>query len=621
MNLDEETIRKLRRLLRETTALVYCAGVPVGTAFFITEDLLLTCAHVVDGEDVEIQPYRHDRRRPATLVKPDNPEPDLALLHCPLHGAVPSPCVVLGETLDSYDCLVAGYPRGDDGELAAETLRVGVRSRNSPVGAPLELVLEPGQIITEGMSGGPVVSTATGAVVGIIRTSKNLEDPVGGGAIPISLAAEAFGQVREAQSKETLAMIRWRDILGEDNWRRLGRRWAFRNEIDLWVTGSQTGWQVRIDMPSGLPIPHAGPELGVRVAEAIFRWAQRRHVRGKEEVVLLGQLLARALFPDPVPARLAELAHADELAVRLHIPQGNKLGDIPWELAADPFAEFAADPPRFLAVDKPFLFTRVIDDKPAGSAGLVTTPTAGRLVLGVVAQPATWVYSGAHGPVSDAAEEWTSELQKNVADAHLTFVPLTSPTLGDLFRVLSSGRRYDVLHYMGTGRRHPDTDEAQLMFVDEDGEEGRGWEDVHEILALAAGAGVRLVVLQLLVPPEKPEFSQLTYSMLGDVVPGAVDAAVLTNLPVHPRQCQVFNAEFYRSLGLGHTVESAVREARLQLRHAKPSGDHAGFGWFTIVTGRNGAGRLVSPPAKDLTAPGARQTLPGDDPAERRAGL
>lgn len=610
MDLDEETIKKLRRMLPETTALVYSAGVPVGTAFFISADLLLTCAHVVDGEEVDgeevaIQPYQRDCR-PATVVKPDNPEHDLALLRSPLKGARPSPCAVLGEMLDSYDCLVAGYPRGDDGRLAARVLRVGVSPRTSPAGVPLELVLEPGQIITEGMSGGPVVSTETGTVIGVVRTSKNLEDPVGGGAIPISQAAEAFRQVREAQTGESLAMIRWRDILGQEKWARLHRPWAIGEQIDLLVKGSRNGWEVQIRLPSGKTIPHAGPALGERVAEAIFHWAQRRHMRGKDEVALLGQLLARALFPDPIPSDLAALGRADELLVRLHMPPGNDLGDIPWELTADPFSRFSGSLPRFLAAEPEFVFTRVVD-QPAAPSDRTLAPMTGGSVLGVVAQPTTWTYSGAYGPGPDSAEQWTAELQHNVVAARFTFTPLAPPTLGNLFQVLHDGR-YDVLHYMGTGRREPNNGEGQLVFVDEAGDVQ--WEDVHEVLDLAVHAGVRLVVLELLLPPEKPELSQLTYSKLGNVVPGTVDAAVLTNLPVHPHQCKEFNAGFYRSLGRGRTVESAAQEARLQLKHAKPVGDAAGFGWFTVVTGRN-TPVVLAPPEPDPTVIGTRQTLPG----------
>ena len=47
MPLRDDVIRRLETLLPETTALVYVDGKPNGTAFFITEDLLLTCGHVV----------------------------------------------------------------------------------------------------------------------------------------------------------------------------------------------------------------------------------------------------------------------------------------------------------------------------------------------------------------------------------------------------------------------------------------------------------------------------------------------------------------------------------------------------------------------------------------------
>ncbi len=44
MTLDSEVLDKLRRLLKDTTALVLADDEPYGTAFFISDELLLTCA-------------------------------------------------------------------------------------------------------------------------------------------------------------------------------------------------------------------------------------------------------------------------------------------------------------------------------------------------------------------------------------------------------------------------------------------------------------------------------------------------------------------------------------------------------------------------------------------------
>ena len=145
-----------------------------------------------------------------------------------------------------------------------------------------------------------MVSTETGTVVAIVRTSKDTQDALGGGAIPVSLAAEAFPEeVGELLDSEIPAMIQWRDALGRDNWeQRLGRSWSIANHIDVWIDGDRMHWDVRLDPAGGHDVPHEGPGLCNGIAKAIFHWARRRQ-RGIE-VALLGQLLASALFPQDI---------------------------------------------------------------------------------------------------------------------------------------------------------------------------------------------------------------------------------------------------------------------------------------------------------------------------------
>ncbi len=623
MALDDDTIRQLREvLLRQTTALVYHEGRPIGTAFFISEDLLLTCAHVAVAQTVTIQPFGRVCR-PATVVqRAAEPKTDLALLRSSLGDAEPSPCVVLGTRLDTYDCLVAGYPLGSPEAPGSQVLKVAGHPSTSPAGVDLILVLGPGQIITWGMSGGPVVNTGSGTVVAIVRTSKDPTNALGGGAIPISLAAREFEQVRVALRKESLAMVPWRDVLGKEIWeRQLRRFWHIGKRIDLWLSGGWNKWKVEIELASGVVTPlHEGPNFGEKVAEAIFHWAQRRYMRGTEEVALLGHLLARALCPDPLPAPLRALRRADDILVRLHIDPGNNpgndLGDIPWELTADPFSPFSRDT-RFLAADRSFQFIRVVhkedtsaEQSPPG-APPEPTPGASVAVLGAVPRPPKkWEYAdipGSHGgePYSwPDADTVCADLQNSVAGDGFTFDLLEPPTPGALQRALGTGR-YDVFHYMGTGRREADG-RAQIAFVDENGHVW--WEDVHDILREVADAGVRLVVLELMLAPKNVDLPQLTYSKLGDVIPGTVEAAVLTNLPVHPDLCRTFNREFYKVLRQGESIEKATQEARYQLRHEKPVEDAAGFGWFTVVTSSELSGTwLITPLSQDRFVIGTQQ--------------
>ena len=609
MALSDKVIRSLRNLVCETTALVSVNGEPNGTAFFITEDLLLTCGHVVPVENVTIQPYLRNSRPAVVKGRAD---PDLALLHSPPDNGGSSPCVILGQGLDSSDCLVACYPSLESAAPGCEVREAKVHPRTDlNTGSPQILVIDPGQNVTWGMSGSPVISTATGTVVAIVRSSRGTEDSLGGGAIPVSLAAEAFLQVREALAGESLAMIRWRDVLGPDNWQRLGKSWPIANRIDLWIKGDHMHWDVRLRPAGGHDIPHKGPDLYDGIAKAIFLWAQRRHVRGTDEVRLLGQLLARALFPSDMPPELRALSAAASLLICLHVEKperpGNDLADIPWELAADPFSD---DLDRFLAADRPFQFIRIVADHAEQVPGPVPKPPGNVRVLTMVAQPADWKHRDIPTP-SGGRHPWPTAIAMRarvnaaIRRSGLDVTSLVPATRGNMQDELRA-ETYDVLHYIGAGQQADGRPE--ILFVDDSEPESEleEWADVHSVLNDATRAGVRFVVLELMLPPEDKDFQQLTYSAFGDVVTGTVMAVVLTNLAVYPDQCQVFDGEFYRSLGGGASIEEAVQEARGKLNADQPTGDAAGFGWFTVVTGRQTGIRLVAPELRDPNVPSPR---------------
>jgi hypothetical protein len=607
MALGEGIIGRLKEVLRETTALVFVDRQPVGTAFFISDELLLTCAHVVQGQAVEIWPYER-KRRPAQIIRKS--DSDLALLRSLPGNAEPSPCVVLGQISYPGRCFVAGYPRAYGDARGSEVFDVSVYMSKDLMGGDQTLVIEPGPIITWGMSGGPVVSAYSGAVIGVVRTSKDPQDALGGGAIPISRAAEAFSEVEDALQKPTSAIRAWRDVLGRDNWQRLGMSWNTEDRIDLHVSGALTRWVIRIEQDAKLKVRLGGGNLGEEVAEAIFHWARRRHARGPEEVALLGRLLGSALFPRAVRRHLVKASLADSVLVRLHVEEDNILADIPWELAVVPLPGNGEDV-RFLAEDRSLRFARVVD-KPDNSFPPVI-PKSQASVLLVVAQPPGWKHKNVLGPHGGTPDRWPSQdtmrkLFSNSIDAKVfTVGQPRSPGQGSLHHELEKayeeGRPYDVLHYIGTG--HQENGKASIVFVGDHGQER--WEDVRNVLDAAARFRVRLIVVELMLPPEDHDLQQLSHRAFRKLIRGSVEAAVLTNLPVHPEQCEIFNSKFYESLGRGETVETAAQLARRDLYYDKPVGDAAGFGCFSIVTGPQSDIRLVSPRQQDPTVRGAQQ--------------
>ena len=616
IKLSPATIERLKDLLRDATALVFVDDRPVGTAFFISDDLLLTCEHVATGSAVAIRPVGRQVRRAEVIARDES---DLALLRSPrVAGELPT-CVVLDRTLYRGDCFVAGFPREDGQPPGLEIFDVLAYPRTGMGGDDEVFQIEAGKIVTWGMSGGPVVSARSGAVIGIIRTSKDPTDALGGGAIPISRAAEAFGQVAQVMTESIPAMVPWRDALGRDHWQLLGKKsWNTEAHIDLWVSGGRQSWLISVAQATGSGPARTGVDLGEEVAVAIFHWAQRRHTRGVDEVELLGRLLASALFPQSAAQHLGVAKHTDRIVVRLHVEEGNDLADIPWELTAVPRERPAVpgEKGRFLAADPQFRFVRVVD-RP--STPVAPKSPASITVLAAVAQPAGWQFPRVHGlyksepyPWPDAARMGT-RLREVIERNGFKVDPPRSLRYSDVRDALEvnahQGRPYDVLHYMGTGQLGADG-KALITFLDDD--DGESWEDVSNVLETARRTGVRLVVLELMLPPTDRNYQPFTLRALGDVVGGSVKAAVLTNLPVHPLQCHTFNDRFYDELKNGESVAAAVQGARNKVMYDKPVEDAAGFGWFTIVTGPQSDFSLVSLPPKDPTMSGARQQTAAD---------
>ncbi|RZU75498.1 trypsin-like peptidase [Micromonospora kangleipakensis] len=590
MALPANTVSKLTGVLKSCTALVLIDGNPRGTAFFISENQILTCQHVVKNRDeVDVRPYRRKVRKARVVAREPETGLDLALLEVsPDPDEDSQPCVLLDERLDEADYYLAGYPKEIGLEPGLEVFKVAGHPRETSAGALQQLQLEAGKQVTWGLSGGPVLNTATGAVTAVVRSAKDPLGALGGGAIPISRATEAFEQVRQVVKEPPLAVRKWRDALGRNLWQQLGRGWDMHARVDLMVSGARNKWCITTD-PTGSPGQYiTGRDLGDDVTEAMFRWAQRRRISAREEVDLLGRLLAGALFPSTVASHLKILGNADEVLVRLHLDQDTNLADIPWELAAVPGQE-----KKFLAANPRYRFVRVVDEAEPPAAPVADA--AQIRVLGVVALPPRWkfptIYEERPYEWPDVTDVW-GRLRESIGGAGFELVQLTDAEPFELRNDLETGS-FDVLHYVGVGRIGKNG-QAQLSMVD--AVEGDGtWQNVDEVLAWAAVGGVRMVLLEFTLPPADQVAEAVSPSALGEMIQGSISAVVFTRFPVHPRQFQSFNRGFYRHLGRGESVETAVQLGRGMLEQNKFVEDAACFGWFTLVTGPQSDIRLVQP--------------------------
>lgn len=454
MSLDDTTQQALKELLRDCTANVQVDGASKGTAFFLSNTLLLTCHHVVDGRDeVDVVPSGRKARR-ATVVQP-NPgkQADLALLRVEIVDSEEAPPSVLIQTpvLIEGDYFVAGFPREQGEEAGLEAFTVKGHRRDGQDGSVDVLELQAGKQITFGMSGGPVLSLDHGAVVGVTRKSKDTEAALGGGAVPMSKATEAYPEVAQLLSDPPVAVRRWRDTLGPTQWQLLtALPWEMTKHIDLVLTGSRNKWCIKSEVTPEDGELLSAPNLGDDLTDAMFRWAQRRRLSGRAEVNLLGRLLAKALFPAAVSSDLKVLGQADQVTVRLHIGRDRDLADIPWEFAGVPDRAEA-----FLAADPHFRFLRVDDQarpRPLPPVG------NGINVLGVICLPEQWEFPELR--YGESRYTWpkttsiTRGLGSHFAANPYAFKPMVNPTIAELRKELEEGS-YDVLHYVGVVTSRP----------------------------------------------------------------------------------------------------------------------------------------------------------------------
>ena len=205
----EHSSYDLLELMRRCTVRV-TQGSGHGTGFFVAPGFLLTCAHVVEAAHTHASPVevRWDQRswRAQIVTFLANPYPDLALLH--IEDVQDNPCVYLhrdvnvGHDLYSYG-YTDDYPNGDSATFAYE----GPTGTEQPL-----LKLKAGQA-RPGLSGAPLLNLRTGAVCGIVRTSRDRESDLGGRAVPtaaiLSLLSELVTQQQQFHQRDT----RWLDCL------------------------------------------------------------------------------------------------------------------------------------------------------------------------------------------------------------------------------------------------------------------------------------------------------------------------------------------------------------------------------------------------------------------------
>lgn len=172
------------------------SGDKVGTGFFVSPGLILTCAHVIaEQEPLTIRWNNHAYPgEVAALLKP--PDPDLALVR--ITGIVPDhPCTYFVADTRLHDPLFSygytdEYPNGDSATFKYEG--ASADSNNQVL-----LKLKQGQA-RPGLSGAPLLNERTGGVCGVVKRSRDKSTDLGGRAVGITLALSQWPTLLESNN-------------------------------------------------------------------------------------------------------------------------------------------------------------------------------------------------------------------------------------------------------------------------------------------------------------------------------------------------------------------------------------------------------------------------------------
>ncbi|BCL84662.1 hypothetical protein ccbrp13_71270 [Ktedonobacteria bacterium brp13] len=185
-----------------------------GTGFFVAPGLILTCSHVVDlawQTKSTVDVYKNGQKiADAHIVQfREIQYPDVALLQIP---QIDHPCVFLDQEINLGDELyIYGYtpaqPNGDSLTLDYE----GPGDSQHPL-----LKLKKGQALP-GMSGSPLLNLRTGKVCGILRSTRDEDTDMGGGAVPILTVLQEFPGLLKMQQQFHQTNTQWLSLLPSPN--------------------------------------------------------------------------------------------------------------------------------------------------------------------------------------------------------------------------------------------------------------------------------------------------------------------------------------------------------------------------------------------------------------------
>ncbi|MEU6896308.1 serine protease [Streptomyces sp. NPDC046557] len=218
MAADDEAWRRRDELNRLAVGQVVGVGTvddPHGSGFLVSEDTVVTCAHVVqscEAVSVSVQGRTIDaevvRMVPESGGENDIYEfPDLAELR--LCQRLPGIGVWLGEKgpLQGGEVAVHGFnEQALEAGVQRGTLRLVV------AGPDGQFVRLQGDQVVQGFSGAPVLDVRTGRVCGVLKASRDEQYDLGGWLIPVDAVRSHFPELAERNDRAHRPGTPWCDV-------------------------------------------------------------------------------------------------------------------------------------------------------------------------------------------------------------------------------------------------------------------------------------------------------------------------------------------------------------------------------------------------------------------------
>ncbi len=595
------------------------AGRTKGTGFFIAPRQVLTCRHVVASalaprnDPISVRWFPAgggtSRQLDATILEASGEWPDVAILTVP--EATDCPCVILdaGDVLVETPLLAAGYPDKATMEFQPQRFTAGFRAHSE--GEARELRIE-GNLVSDGISGSPIVNLQSGLVMGIVRITKSSSAALGGFG---TLFADILDKVPSLQllvDQPPQAVAPWIKVIGATTLKVVsdrdpkGARYARKSampRIDLTVeqdAASAGGWHIGVrSTQADIVISRSAADLGDGVLSAVDGWSRRQAITRDEEVKTLGEVLERALIPGEARTAVDYDRAAPPFLLRVRVDRAGGLSQLPWEYAW-------GDDAVPLSVSEDMAFVRFVDAP--GSP----PPARDQLrVLAITEFPAFESaqfreYEDETGrSIQPRRQEFEGTISQTFVDTRRITLELAPNLPSADLRDKLAAERWDVVHYIGfawamAGR-----------IVISMGCGNRSTFNPVPINVLRddylAPSGCSVFVAEFhppplgwdLGPPADP--GAFTALLQGDL-----HAVVVTQAPVDLADLGRFNDSFYERIGQGDIVELAVQAGRCAVRNGMRRGrDVTAFGAFTVTTRQAGEVRLLQPRA---SAPGLGRT-------------